>query len=119
MSKTALIIGASRGIGLGLAQELAGRGWRVIATRRGPSAELEQAAEGHVAPRLVVDDRGVFLVALRRFLRVLLARPLLQPVLRLGRRVATYPGSETGVEQLVGAMTGALDFHSGQAGEAA
>jgi simple sugar transport system ATP-binding protein len=31
-------------------------------------------------------------------------------VLRLGRRVATLPGSGTSVEQLVGAMTGALDF---------
>ena len=42
--RTALIVGASRGIGLGLAQELAGRGWRVIATRRSPSAGLAQAA---------------------------------------------------------------------------
>jgi simple sugar transport system ATP-binding protein len=30
-------------------------------------------------------------------------------VLRLGRRVATYPGHGTSVETLVGAMTGALD----------
>ncbi|WP_123023711.1 ATP-binding cassette domain-containing protein [Mycolicibacterium stellerae] len=30
-------------------------------------------------------------------------------VLRLGRRVATFPGRETTVEELVGAMTGALD----------
>jgi simple sugar transport system ATP-binding protein len=30
-------------------------------------------------------------------------------VLRLGRRVATYKASETSVEELVGAMTGALD----------
>jgi NAD(P)-dependent dehydrogenase (short-subunit alcohol dehydrogenase family) len=44
MSKTALIIGASRGIGLGLAEELAGRGWRVIATERSASPALEQAA---------------------------------------------------------------------------
>jgi simple sugar transport system ATP-binding protein len=33
-------------------------------------------------------------------------------VLRLGRRVATYKAGETTVEQLVGAMTGALDFHT-------
>jgi simple sugar transport system ATP-binding protein len=32
-------------------------------------------------------------------------------VMRLGRRVATYRGPETNVEQLVGAMTGALAFH--------
>lgn len=42
--RTALIIGASRGIGLGLAQELAGRGWHVFASQRAPSAALEQAA---------------------------------------------------------------------------
>ncbi len=34
--RTALIVGASRGLGLGLASELAARGWRVIATARGP-----------------------------------------------------------------------------------
>ncbi|HEU4650586.1 MAG TPA: SDR family NAD(P)-dependent oxidoreductase [Croceibacterium sp.] len=42
--RNALILGASRGIGLGLAEELARRGWRVFATRRGPSAALDQAA---------------------------------------------------------------------------
>ena len=34
MTGTALIVGASRGIGLGLAEELAGRGWNVVATAR-------------------------------------------------------------------------------------
>ena len=37
--KTALIVGASRGIGLGLVKELAGRGWSVIATLRSPSSD--------------------------------------------------------------------------------
>ena len=37
--KTALAVGASRGIGLGLVKELAGRGWRVIATWRGPASD--------------------------------------------------------------------------------
>ncbi|MDT5106125.1 MAG: simple sugar transport system ATP-binding protein, partial [Mycobacterium sp.] len=36
-------------------------------------------------------------------------------VLRLGRRVATYPGQGTSVETLVGAMTGALDTREGAA----
>ena len=39
--KHALIIGASRGLGLGLVQEHLGRGWCVTATVRGPSASLE------------------------------------------------------------------------------
>jgi len=42
--RNALILGASRGIGLGLAEELAKRGWHVFATRRAPSPALEQAA---------------------------------------------------------------------------
>jgi len=37
--KTALIVGASRGLGLGLAKELYGRGWRVIGTRRSPASD--------------------------------------------------------------------------------
>ncbi len=35
-SKTALIVGASRGLGLAIVQELASRGWRVIGTVRNP-----------------------------------------------------------------------------------
>src|SRR5471030_484111 len=37
--KTALVVGASRGIGLGLVKELAGRGWRVIGTLRSPASD--------------------------------------------------------------------------------
>jgi NAD(P)-dependent dehydrogenase (short-subunit alcohol dehydrogenase family) len=37
MTSTALIVGASRRLGLGLAQEYLGRGWNVIATVRGAS----------------------------------------------------------------------------------
>ena len=37
--KIALIVGASRGIGLGLVKELAGRGWRVIGTLRTPATD--------------------------------------------------------------------------------
>lgn len=42
--RTALITGASRGLGLALARELAGRGWRLIINARDPSA-LEGARE--------------------------------------------------------------------------
>jgi NAD(P)-dependent dehydrogenase (short-subunit alcohol dehydrogenase family) len=41
MAHTALIVGASRGIGLGLTGELAGRGWDVTATAR----DLEKAKD--------------------------------------------------------------------------
>lgn len=45
--RTALIIGASRGLGLGLVKELFGRGWSVIATVRSPgtAADLTALAE--------------------------------------------------------------------------
>lgn len=44
--RRALIIGASRGIGLGLAQELAARGWHVFASQRSASEALAEAARG-------------------------------------------------------------------------
>lgn len=44
--RRALIIGASRGIGLGLAKELAARAWHVFASQRSPSEELAEAAKG-------------------------------------------------------------------------
>jgi NAD(P)-dependent dehydrogenase (short-subunit alcohol dehydrogenase family) len=43
--RRALIVGASRGIGLGLAKELAGRGWHVFASQRSPSEGLAAAAK--------------------------------------------------------------------------
>ncbi len=43
--KTALITGASRGLGLALARALAGRGWRLIINARGAIALQEAAAE--------------------------------------------------------------------------
>jgi NAD(P)-dependent dehydrogenase (short-subunit alcohol dehydrogenase family) len=44
-TKTALLFGASRGLGLGLAREYLGRGWRVIATARDNAAQLEALAQ--------------------------------------------------------------------------
>ncbi len=43
--KSILIIGASRGIGLGLAREFAGRGWKVTASERSRSDALHEAGE--------------------------------------------------------------------------
>lgn len=42
--KTTIIIGASRGLGLGLAREFARRGWQVTATARNASSAKELAA---------------------------------------------------------------------------
>lgn len=63
----AIIIGASRGLGLGLATELAGRGWHVIATRRGDSPALAAAAAasgGHIVEETVDIDDAAAVAAL-------------------------------------------------------
>jgi NAD(P)-dependent dehydrogenase (short-subunit alcohol dehydrogenase family) len=51
---SALIIGASRGIGLGLTAELISRGWDVVATQRSPSSAL--AATGAQIASVDIDD---------------------------------------------------------------
>ncbi|SIO42078.1 SDR family NAD(P)-dependent oxidoreductase [Paraburkholderia phenazinium] len=43
--KNVLVVGASRGLGLALAEEYCGRGWHVIATSRGKSAGLASLLE--------------------------------------------------------------------------
>ena len=57
MAKTAIIIGASRGLGLGLAIELARRGWQVTATQRNASADLA-AATGVTVETVNIDDNA-------------------------------------------------------------
>ena len=52
MPQTILIIGASRGLGLGLAREYASRGWRVIATVRDPA---HPGALAEVTPAVTVE----------------------------------------------------------------
>src|SRR6201992_3435437 len=42
---TALLLGASRGLGLGLAREYLSRGWRVIATARDDASKLDALAK--------------------------------------------------------------------------
>ncbi len=64
--KRALIIGASRGIGLGLAEELAARGWHVFASQRSPSEGLALAAEDaeiEVVPADVTDPASIAALA--------------------------------------------------------
>ena len=69
MSKTALIIGTSRGLGLGLTQEFASRGWQVVATARDPhnAPALQQLAAGN--PNITLEavdlDRPETLIALK------------------------------------------------------
>ena len=59
MSKHVLIVGASRGIGLGLAKEFKSRGWEVTGTERSRSDELH-ALEGVSVRTLDVTDPSTF-----------------------------------------------------------
>lgn len=60
MTKTILIVGASRGIGLGLAKEFSQRGWRVIGTERRHSDALH-ALEGVEVRQMDVTDPASFI----------------------------------------------------------
>ena len=61
MSKHILIVGASRGIGLGLAEEFKSRGWEVTGTERSQSDELH-ALDGVRVETLDVTDPSTFAV---------------------------------------------------------
>ncbi|MGH7022464.1 MAG: SDR family oxidoreductase [Caulobacteraceae bacterium] len=57
MTQTALIVGASRGIGLGLVGEFERRGWEVIGTAREPTkAEALNAVATHSGGRVQVEQ---------------------------------------------------------------
>lgn len=57
-----------------------------------------------------VRDQGISVVLISHNMPEVLSVADRVEVLRLGRRVATYRASETSIEELVGAMTGALDI---------
>ena len=61
MSKHVLIVGASRGIGLGLAKEFKERGWDVTGTERSQSDELH-SLDGVAVEKLDVTDPSTFSV---------------------------------------------------------
>ena len=53
---SALIIGASRGLGLALAQEYVNRGWSVVATVRGSGRTRLHEVPEHVSARLSIEQ---------------------------------------------------------------
>ena len=59
--KSALIVGASRGLGLGLVETFLKRGWRVTATQRAPSPDLARLDSDalRVETADIDDDAGV------------------------------------------------------------
>jgi NAD(P)-dependent dehydrogenase (short-subunit alcohol dehydrogenase family) len=89
---TLLLIGASRGLGLALAQEFLGRGWRVIATERTKGAALRGLATGgrlEIETLDILDEDAI--LALRRRLE---GRSL--ELLFVNSGVAYGPGDRVG-----------------------
>ena len=83
------------------------------------------AALGVVQTRNVLDsikrvrDKGIAVILISHSMPHVLEVADRVQVMRLGTRVATLPAEGTTVEQLVGAMTGALDFSNGTRKESA
>src|SRR5580658_157878 len=76
-----------------------------------PTAALGVVQRGRVLDNIRrVRDQGISVVLISHNMPEVLAVADRVEVLRLGRRVARYSAAETSVEQLVGAMTGALDI---------
>jgi NAD(P)-dependent dehydrogenase (short-subunit alcohol dehydrogenase family) len=71
-NKNIAIIGASRGLGLALAQEYCARNWNVIATARGKSAGLDALRERYLA-KLEVENVDILDLASVKALRERLA----------------------------------------------
>ena len=66
-AKTALIIGASRGLGLGLVKQLLGDGWQVTATVRDPQKAQALQALGNVRiETLDMDDQHAVIALSQR-----------------------------------------------------
>ncbi len=61
-NRTALVVGASRGLGLGLAAELQRRGWSVVATVREAAGERRLQALAAARPRRVASKGACALV---------------------------------------------------------
>jgi NAD(P)-dependent dehydrogenase (short-subunit alcohol dehydrogenase family) len=70
--KTIAIIGASRGLGLALAQEYCARNWNIIATARGKSAGLDALRERYPAA-LEIENVDIVDIASVKALRERLA----------------------------------------------
>jgi simple sugar transport system ATP-binding protein len=79
-----------------------------------PTAALGVVQRGRVLDVIRrVRDRGVSVVLVSHNMPEVLAVADRIEVLRMGRRVATFTAAQTSVDELVGAMTGALELRSG------
>jgi simple sugar transport system ATP-binding protein len=85
-----------------------------------PTAALGVRQRRHVLDTIrKVRDRGIAVVLISHNMPEVLAVADRVEVLRLGERVASYRAADTSVEELVGAMTGALETADGGDGNGA
>ena len=85
-----------------------------------PTAALGVVQRGRVLDTIRrVRDRGISVVLISHNMPEVLSVADRVEVLRLGRRVARFTAADTSVEELVGAMTGALDEGTGGSGRGA
>ena len=83
-----------------------------------PTAALGVVQRGRVLDVIrPVRDRGLSVVLVSHNMPEVLAVADRVEVLRLGRRVASFTAAQTSVEELVGAMTGALEIANGSGGQ--
>jgi simple sugar transport system ATP-binding protein len=81
-----------------------------------PTAALGVVQRGRVLDTVRrVRDRGVSVVLVSHNMPEVLAVADRIEVLRMGRRVASFTAAQTSVDELVGAMTGALELNDGTA----
>ncbi len=81
-----------------------------------PTAALGVVQRGRVLDTVRrVRDRGVAVVLISHNMPEVLAVSDRVEVMRMGRRVAVFQTAQTSVEELVGAMTGALELRDGPA----
>jgi NAD(P)-dependent dehydrogenase (short-subunit alcohol dehydrogenase family) len=106
-----LIIGASRGLGLGLTREYLARGWHVTATARGDRADLEAVAadaKGRLALETVdIGDRHAVRALGRRLASQRFDLLFLNAGIMAGRGVALADVPDADIERIV--MTNAIN----------
>ena len=78
----------------------------------GPNGLLNQLTKNVLETVRRVRDKGIAVVLISHSMPAVLEVADRIQVMRLGTRVATLPAQGTTVEELVGAMTGALDTSS-------
>jgi NAD(P)-dependent dehydrogenase (short-subunit alcohol dehydrogenase family) len=99
-NRTALIVGANRGIGLGVAKAFQGRGWQVVGTARNPEAATELRGLGVEVLALDVNEPA----ALEAFPAALAGRTLDAVLLNAGVAGPAHRSASAATAGEIGAL---------------